>query len=268
MSRIAETMEALRHQREGAYIPYICGGDPDTGFSVRLVKEACLAGADMLEIGIPFSDPIADGPTIQGAMQRSLSNGFRPPHVFDMIGEVRKEFDTPIVVMTYYNPVLQMGLEKFCTRLSSCGGDGLLVVDLPPEESAELDALASREGLDVIRLITPSTTRERLRSILDRASGFVYAVSVAGTTGIRDALQRGSIKVVQDVREESDLPVVLGFGISSPEHVRTAIRGGASGVVEGSKIISLYDNSLEDREAALEVAGRHMREMKAATEGP
>lgn len=265
MSRIAERLRELKN--EGGYVPYICGGDPDIEFSTRLLREACLAGADVVELGIPFSDPIADGPTIQEAMQRALSDGFRPRQTFDMIRRLREEFETPVVVMSYYNPILQMGLEEFCAELAGCGGDGLLVVDLPPEESAELDEVSREHGLDMIRLITPSTTRERLKSILPKASGFVYAVSVAGTTGARGSLKQDSIQVVQKLREESDLPVMLGFGISSPEQVRTALRGGASGVVEGSKIINTYEGSLDNRERALAVAREHMTEMKSATRG-
>jgi tryptophan synthase alpha chain len=266
MSRISERFEALRREGSGAFIPYVCAGDPDFDFTLGLIERLAKSGADIFEIGLPFSDPVADGPVIQGAMNRSLSSGFKTKDVFDLISSSRmRGIDQPMIVMTYYNPLLRFGVASFCKRLADAGGDGLLVVDLPPEESKELDDAAKAHGLDVVRLVAPSTLDSRLDYILTKASGFVYAVSVAGTTGARTQLPASVETLLNKITERSSIPVVLGFGISSSDHVRAAISMGASGVVEGSKLISTYSDHLSERDKALGLIERHAIEMKAAT---
>ncbi|MFP4171231.1 MAG: tryptophan synthase subunit alpha [Methanomassiliicoccales archaeon] len=263
MSRVAEVLSSLGERGEGAYVPYLCAGDPDRWRSLDLIGALCEGGADLVEIGLPFSDPVADGPAIQGAMNRSLSGGFRCDHLFDLIASMREEHDQPVVVMSYYNPLLRRGLDRFCRELSGAGGDALLVVDLPPEESGPLETRAEEHDLDMIRLVTPTTGRERASLIVERASGFLYAVSVAGTTGTRDSLAPSARELLLDL-EGATLPVMLGFGISSPAHAREAISLGASGVVEGSKLVSLYEGG--DPEA-LDRVRSHAREMKGALRG-
>jgi len=269
MSRVSERFECLRREGSGAFIPYVCAGDPDCDFTLRQIERLAKSGADIFEIGLPFSDPIADGPVIQGAMSRSLSSGFRTKDVFGLISSSRmRGVDQPIIVMTYYNPLLRFGVASFCERLAEAGGDGLLVVDLPPEESKELDDAAKVYGLDVVRLVAPSTADFRLDFILSKASGFVYAVSVAGTTGARVELPASAERLLDRITARSGIPVVLGFGVSSSSHVRAALSMGASGVVEGSKLISTYSDSLNDRDKALGLIERHAKEMKAATLSP
>ncbi len=266
MSRIARAFDRLRADGAGAFIPYLCGGDPDREFTMDLMKHVCASGADIIELGVPFSDPVADGPVIQQAMGRSLSGGFRVSHVFEVIADARNNgLEQPIVVMSYYNPILRYGPKAFCGKLEECGADGLLVVDLPPEESAEIDAAAKSTGLDVIRLIAPNTNEGRMQEILEKASGFVYAVSIAGTTGARQSLPSTAASLLKRVCAKSRVPVALGFGISSPEHVVDAIAAGASGVVEGSKLASIYSEHLDDKRKALDLASQHVKEMKAAT---
>lgn len=266
MSRIAETFEKLRKSGSAAYIPYVCAGDPSESFSMRLIERLCNAGADILELGLPFSDPMADGAVVQGAMMRSLSGGFRVNDIFRLISSVRDAgINQPIVLMTYYNPVLRFGVESFCHKLRESGADGILVVDLPIEESGELDAIALQTGLDVIRLVAPTTDNDRLNALLSNASGFVYAVSVAGTTGSREIIPESAISLIRRVVTNSEHPVVLGFGISSPRHVREAVDAGASGVVEGSRIISIYADHLGREEDALRKVESHAQEMKTAT---
>ncbi|MGQ9587554.1 MAG: tryptophan synthase subunit alpha [Thermoplasmata archaeon] len=266
MSQIRETFRALASDGSRAFIPYLCAGDPDKRFSLELMHRLSRAGADIIEIGLPFTDPVADGPVIQAAMNRSLAGGFKCADLFELVRQARQEgIRRPIVAMTYYNPVLQMGSEKFCDRLVEAGADAVLAVDLPPEESHELDEACRTRGLDVVRLIAPSTTDSRMDYILSRASGFVYVVSVSGTTGAREVLPPSAESLVKRVVKRSELPVALGFGISTPEQVRAAISCGASGVVEGSKLISIYAESLPDRESALDRVERHAREMKNAT---
>jgi len=264
MTRISSRFESLRTQHAGAYVPYVCAGDLGNGFTLDLVKALCSSGADVIELGLPFSDPVADGPTIQGAMKRSLDAGFRVADIFQIVGDVRASgIEQPIVLMTYHNPVHKMGVAEFCSRAASSGADGLLVVDLPPEESQELDREALSQALDVIRLVAPSTPDERLRMIASRASGFVYAVSVAGVTGERKGLPETAVPLIARIRSATTLPVALGFGISKPEHARSAFSAGASGVVEGSGLISLY-RSQSSRASAIEAVIEHASTMKSA----
>ena len=266
MSRISGVFEKLSKDGEGAYIPYVCAGDPDKDFTVSLATKLLDAGADILELGIPFSDPVADGPVIQGAMNRSLLSGFKVIETFAIVESLRRGgYGQPIVLMTYANPVLRMGLEGFCSKAARSGADAILMVDLPIEESRELDSQAQAHGLDIIRLVAPSTTDSRLAELVSRGSGFMYAVSAAGVTGARASLPGSATSLLRRVVPASVLPVVLGFGISAPEHVREALRAGARGVVEGSALVSAYAHLLADRGRALEEVSKHAAAMKAAT---
>lgn len=189
-------------------------------------------------------------------------SGFHVNDIFRIITRLRSESITqPIVVMTYFNPILKMGAEKFSRSFSESGGDALLIVDLPPEESSSMIEMARENSLDVIRLIAPSTSDDRIEYILSSASGFVYVVSVAGTTGERESLPASAISLIRRVSSRTSLPVALGFGISLPDHVRQAVSAGASAVIEGSRLITLYSELLPEREKALESVERHAREM-------
>lgn len=268
MNGIAEVFKELERAREGAYIPYVCAGDPSLDFSLRLVETLSEAGADIVEIGIPFSDPIADGPVIQGAMQRSLAGKFGTSDVFRLISDVRKKgIGQPIVVMTYYNSIMQMGLERFCSELDHSGGNGILVVDLLPEDSSNLDAAAAKHHLDMIRLIATSTPDARIDEILSRSSGFAYVVSVAGTTGARRELPQSAFDAIRRAKGRSSLPLALGFGISRPDDVRAAISAGASAAIEGSRLISIYESNIGDEKRALAEVREHASMMKAASKG-
>jgi tryptophan synthase alpha chain len=264
VSRISDTFAFLRRKGFAAYIPYICAGDPSIDFSRKLIYNLVEAGADILEIGIPFSDPIADGPLIQGAMMRSLSNGFQIRHLFELISEVRAyENDKPIIIMSYLNPIIQFGTEHFCELASEAGADGLLFVDLPLEESKEIDEVARSNGLDIIRIIAPTSDDERINRLLRNSSGFVYVVSVAGVTGPREKLPETVFPFLKMVKDRSHVPVVLGFGISGPHQAALAVMAGADGVVEGSNLIRLY-NSAGGNDASLPIIANHVREMKVA----
>jgi tryptophan synthase alpha chain len=266
LSRIDDRFSSLRTAHEGAFIPYVCAGDPNSQFTVEQVLRLSKAGADIIELGLPFSDPVADGPVIQAAMGRAIAGGFMTDHLFEVIRSVRAEgVGTPLVVMSYFNPLLQYGVERFCETASKAGADGLLVVDLPPEESEELNGSARSWKIDVIRLVAPSTSDPRLETILSQTSGFVYAVSAAGTTGERASLAASAGPLLQRLRSQTDLPIALGFGISNPTHVREALALGASGVVEGSALISSYSNLLDTPSRALDSVERHARGMKVAT---
>lgn len=266
MSRIDSSFSRLRTAHEGAFIPYVCAGDPNSQFTVEQILRLSRAGADIIELGLPFSDPVADGPVIQAAMGRALAGGFMTEHLLDVIRLVRAEgVEIPLVVMTYFNPLLQYGVERFCESASKAGADGLLVVDLPPEESEELNGSARSWNVDVIRLVAPSTSNLRLKTILSQTSGFVYAVSAAGTTGERASLAASAGLLLGRLRSQTDLPIALGFGISNPTHVREALALGVSGVVMGSALISSYSNLLDTPSRALDSIEQHARRMKVAT---
>ncbi|HIJ00291.1 MAG: tryptophan synthase alpha chain [Candidatus Methanomethylophilaceae archaeon] len=258
MSCIKEIFFQLKEECRGAYIPYICVGDPDMDFTLKLVRALAANGADIFEFGIPFSDPIADGRVIQGAMARSLLNRTGVVDVLGLIRSIKEEgIKQPAVVMSYLNPILQYGEERFCCDLAAAGADGILIVDQPPEESAELERYAEENGLDIIRLVAPTTSDERMKMILQKASGYVYAVAVAGVTGLRESVSVEAVELLRKLSELTELPVVLGFGISRPEHVRAAVENGAAGIIEGSNLISIYSSANNP----IYAISRHVEEM-------
>ena len=267
MSRISRVFEDLKSSGEGAYIPYVCCGDLSSEFTIRLAKRLTSAGADIIELGLPFSDPLADGPTIQSAMVRALSSGFRTQTLFDAISRIRGEgVRTPIVVMTYYNPIVRMGIGGFCAELSKVDADAVLVVDLPIEESSELDKAAANNNLDVIRLVAPTTGDARAKRIIDMTTGFVYAVSVSGVTGAKHTLPDTASALLRRLRRiDGSAPIALGFGISNRDQAADAIAAGASGVVEGSALIDIYSRHSQDEDALLDQVERHSAEIKDAT---
>ena len=267
MSRIHETFENLKRSGEGAYIPYLCCGDRGTDFTVRLARKLTDAGADVIELGLPFSDPLADGPTIQSAMVRALSSGFSTQKLFDTISCIRSEgVKTPIVVMTYYNPIVRMGIEEFCSELSKVEANAVLAVDLPIEESSELEKATANNGLDAIKLVAPTTDDDRAKQIMDMATGFIYAVSVSGVTGAKNSLPDTALTLLGRLRRiNGSFPIAIGFGISNKKQVSDAIAAGASGVVEGSALIDIYSRQSQDEEVLLEQVGRHSAEIKDAT---
>lgn len=265
MSRIAETFENLKDAGDGAYIPYVCCGDRGTEFTTKLVRRLTDAGADIVELGLPFSDPLADGPTIQSAMIRALSSGFRTQKLFDTISSIRDDgVRTPIVVMTYYNPIVRIGDEVFCEELSKAGADAILAVDLPIEESRELDEAAADSRLDMIRLVAPTTDDARAERIMGSATGFVYAVSVSGVTGAKDSLPDTALSLLNRLTRTDSVPVALGFGISNRRQVLAAMSAGASGVVEGSALISIYSEPSLEESSILDKVEKHARELKNA----
>jgi len=265
MSGIKRIFASLSERKEGAYIPYLCTGDPNPTFSLGMIETLCESGADIIELGMPFSDPMADGPLLQEAMNRSLKGSFRTELLFEMIENMRRTgLDQPVVVMGYYNIVHHMGEEEFCRRLSEAGGDGAIVVDLPIEESSSLDERCMKNGIDLVNLISPNTSLNRRQMILERSRGYAYLVSVAGVTGPRDVLSESTLRMVREIASNSPLPIALGFGISSPDQARAAFEHGASGIVEGSSIAAIYSSHLRDMESALEALGDHARSMKRA----
>ena len=237
MTRIDDTFARLRGQGRKAFVAYVMAGDPDAETSLAVMRGLPAAGVDIIELGVPFTDPMADGPTIQLAGQRALEAGQTLAGTLAMV-RVFREVDnvTPIVLMGYYNPIYARGVERFLTEATAAGIDGLIVVDLPPEEDAELCLPAQAAGLNFIRLATPTTDAVRLPKVLQNTSGFVYYVSITGITGAGAAQTADVAPEVARIKASTSLPVIVGFGISTPEQAR-AIAGVADGCVVGSAIV-------------------------------
>ena len=245
MSRITATFDTLRAENRKGLVAYVTAGDPDLQRSADVIRGLARGGADVIEVGVPFSDPIADGPAIQRASERALAAGSDLGAALDMIGKLRADVAAPFVLFTYVNPVLRMGLNRFVGRAADAGVDGVLLLDLPIEESADArDALAQR-GIDQIFLVSPTTTDERLRVAGELGRGFLYAISRLGVTGARDVVAETAAPLVQRVRDRSSLPVALGFGVSRPEHVKE-VWAFADAAVVGSAIVQVIAASAAD----------------------
>jgi tryptophan synthase alpha chain len=246
VSRIGPAFAALRARGEAALVPYFTAGDPDLATTRELVRAAVAEGADAIELGVPFSDPMADGPVLQRSAARALTAGTTLPHVLELVAGLRRELHQPLVLFGYYNPFFRYGVERIAADAAAAGADGFLCVDLPPEEAGELRAAACAAGLDLIALLAPTTPRARVRTIARTASGFLYFVSVLGTTGVRSELPRELPGLVRGARAVTDLPIGVGFGVSRPEQAAW-IAGFADAVIVGSAVARLLE---EDPHAA------------------
>jgi tryptophan synthase alpha chain len=236
MSRIQQKFHELKRSRRGGFIPFITAGDPDLATTERLLIELANAGSDIIELGVPFSDPVADGEVIQRASERALRNGVTLHHALTCAKNVRQHIDVPLVLFSYFNPLLQFGQERLAVAASEAGIDGVLVTDLVPEEAQSWTQNLLQHQLDPIFLAAPTTSDKRLARIAQHARGFIYAVSRAGVTGERDQITRDAGALVKRIRSVSDLPVAVGFGISTPEQVRAVWRFADAAVV-GSAIV-------------------------------
>lgn len=262
MGRIGDRLRELRSRNERALLPFVTAGDPDLEFTEALILALAAAGADGFEIGVPFSDPIADGPTIQRATQRALASHTSLRRILELLKRVRPKVDVPLIVMGYANPFFTMGEERFAAAAAEVGVDGVICPDLPPEEGATLyDALETR-GIDPILLAAPTTRAERLSMLARRTRGFLYYVALTGVTGARTAVSADLRDGVARVRDLSEIPVCVGFGVSTPEQARE-IGSYADGVVVASAIIDRMEQA-EAREEKLDVATRFVGELKAA----
>ena len=241
MTRIDTTFARLAQEGKKAFVAYVMAGDPDYDTSLELIKALPAAGVDIIELGLPFTDPMADGSTIQLAGQRALEGGQTLDKTLQMARELRKtDNNTPIVMMGYYNPIYSRGVDRFLEQAKEAGIDGLIIVDLPPEEDSELCIPAQNAGLNFIRLATPTSDDKRLPKLLEITSGFIYYVSITGITGAANA-QAGDVgPEVARIKSQTDLPVIVGFGIKTPEAAE-AITGVADGAVVGSAIVSLIE---------------------------
>jgi len=265
MNRIDHTFETLRAKKEKALIPYIMAGDPYLERTEELVLAMEQAGADIIELGVPFSDPIADGPVIQQAGQRALKWRTSLKDIFKLVTDLRKKSDIPLVLMTYYNPILKFGIEAFFKEAETSGVDGLIIPDLPPEEGRAVSEQSRRSGVDWIMLSAPTTPTRRLKFLSQQTRGFLYYVSLTGITGasLKDFSEvRARLK---SIRQITDKPVAVGFGVSTPEQAR-ALGKMADGIIVGSAIVRLIEQHIEDPELASVVA-ELVKELKKALAG-
>ena len=237
MGRIEEVFNNLKQHGRKGFIPFITAGDPDLASTEEILIELANAGATVIELGVPFSDPMADGPVIQRASERALKNSFGLDELLDMVARARKHIETPIILFSYFNPLLQFGVKRLAKAAQNAGIDGVLVTDLTPEESGDFEAELRANNLDMIFLVAPTSTDERLKLVAQHASGFVYAVSRAGVTGTREAVSAEAEKLVTRMREFTSLPIAVGFGISNVEQVKDVHRY-ADAVVVGSAIVA------------------------------
>jgi len=238
MNRLDKCFESLKRQNRKALISFTMAGDPDRDVSTRLLISLPGAGVDIIELGMPFSDPVADGPVIQASGERALTSGMTLGATLEIVKSFRaSDTETPLVLMGYYNPIYAYGTDRFILKAKESGVDGLIIVDLPPEESAEVHGPASRAGMHLVRLVTPTTDMDRLSTIMDGAGGFLYYVSITGITGTVTPESSQISSHIKMIREKSDIPVVIGFGIKTPEDASEMAQL-SDGIVVGSSIVS------------------------------
>ncbi|HNX16698.1 MAG TPA: tryptophan synthase subunit alpha [Methanoregula sp.] len=256
----------FRKKGSTAFIGFTVAGDPDKQTSVRIAKALIDGGTDILEFGMPFSDPVADGPTIQRADDRALAAGTTPDMVFEIVREVRAYSDVPIVLLAYYNTVYRRGIDRFFREAREVGVDGILVADMPVEESGEVVAAAKENGIDPVFLVTQTTSYERMDTIVSRAGGFLYLVSVLGVTGARSTVSPEALELLARVKKHTDLPLAIGFGISTPEQAVICHKSGADGIIVGSAIVTIVEKNLDDIKTMETMLRQYVRRMKAAAE--
>jgi tryptophan synthase alpha chain len=267
--RIARRFRELASRRELGIVAYLTAGDPTLAASEKIILAAAQAGADVIELGVPFSDPVADGPTIQRASERALRGGATLAGVLDLARRLRAHTAVPLVLFSYYNPILQMGLEKFARAAAEAGIDGVLATDMTPEESPEYRGILQAQGLDTIFLGAPTSTDQRLATIAQCSSGFLYLISRTGVTGARESLPEELPALVKRARKFTKLPVAVGFGISQPEHV-AGLAGIADAAVVGSALVAEVEKAAKSDSTgkmAAESVAQRIRLLKAASQG-
>ncbi|MBV8939483.1 MAG: tryptophan synthase subunit alpha [Alphaproteobacteria bacterium] len=263
MRRLVDRFAAVKAEKRAALIPFIMGGDPDLATASAVLNALPQAGADIIEIGIPFSDPMADGPVIQAAGRRALGTGTRMKDILRMVEEFRsRDAQTPVILMGYVNPVHHYGIARFCRDAARAGVDGMILVDLPPEEEAEIKAAAQAAGLALIRLVAPSSPEQRLPKLLQHAQGFVYYISVAGITGAQSADLATLQRQVERLKAHTALPVAVGFGIKTPEQA-AAVGKFADAVVVGSALVNVIAGA-ETMDAAVRDASAFVQSLRMA----
>ena len=261
MGRIGTVFSRLKRP---AFIGFIVAGDPDQETCIRAALALVDGGTDILELGVPFSDPVADGPTIQKADERSLAAGTTVDTVFEIVRELREKTGVPIVFLVYYNAVYHRGVERFYREARDAGVDGVLIADMPVEESDEAYRAAVRNGIDPIFLVTQTTSDDRMKRIAARAHGYLYLVAVLGVTGVRETVSGGAIDLLQRVRRLTPIPLALGFGISTPAHAKICAEAGADGIIVGSAIVDIVERDQKSPDAMARDLETYVAQMKRA----
>ncbi len=267
MNRIEKKFNELKEREEGALISFITAGDPNPEMTKDYVKGLINGGSDIIELGVPFSDPVADGPTIQAADERALKAGTTPDKVFEIVKDVRNDYDGPIVLLTYYNLLFKPGVENFVKKAKNVGVDGILVADIPVEESELFYNSCKKNEIDTIFLATPSTSVPRLNNIIEKTSGFLYLVSLFGVTGAREKVQEMTIENVKKFKPftKNKIPLCVGFGISKSEHVKSILNVGADGVIVGSAYVKEIENNLGDKDKIIKILEEKSKMFKSGT---
>ena len=261
MISVSSCFQSLRDRQQCALIPFITAGDPDLATTAQALKTLDAAGADLIELGVPYSDPLADGPVIQAAATRALAHGVKLDHVIAMVAEVSPQIKAPIILFTYYNPILNKGIRPFLTQIAAAGVKGLVVPDLPLEEAEELLIPAAEIGIEVILLVAPTSSQERIIAIAAKSQGFIYLVSVTGVTGVRSGLDSRVGDILANLRSVTDKPIAIGFGIAAPEHAKQVQEWGADGVIVGSAMVKRLAEGTPAE--GLESIDRFCRSLKA-----
>jgi len=263
-SRIADTFAAAKAEKRLAFMPFVTAGDPDMGTTIAVIRELAGRGVDLIEVGVPYSDPIADGPVIQASYTRALDGGFKLAAFFEAFAAAKGDSLPPLVAMVSYSIVFRYSVDRFLTRAAESGFAGLIVPDLPGDEAEGFATAVRSHGLDLVELVSPLTPQHRVGRILANCSGFVYCIAVAGTTGERERLPAALTDQLARLHNETDLPLAVGFGVSRPEHV-DALRGRADGVIVGSAIVRRFERFAgQPREAVVREIGEYAAEMVAA----
>ena len=266
MSKLADVFAHNRAERKGTFIPFITLGDPTSEHTLKIASVLSNAGSDVLELGLPYSDPVADGPTIQQSYTRSLARGMTPDLAFPLLSKIHNATKKPLVILTYYNIVLQRGLDKFFADAVTSGVVGVVIPDLPVEEAAEALQASRSRGVDIVFLVAPTTDESRLIKIANAGSGFLYVIALFGVTGARESLTDITKSTVTRISKftKGKIPIAVGFGISKPSHAREVMASGADGVIVGSALLDIIQRQ-QDLEASLKELDRFVVEMKAAT---
>tara|TARA_B100000029_G_scaffold416777_1_gene421172 strand:+ start:60 stop:860 length:801 start_codon:yes stop_codon:yes gene_type:complete len=259
---ISARFKKISTEKRLALMPFLMAGDPDLSTSSKILLRLQDEGADMIELGIPYSDPLADGPVIQAAASRALQSGTTPSKVFEMLFNLKGKLSIPVILFTYTNPLLNCGFEPFCEQAFKAGASGLVVPDLPLEEAQRLSPIAASKGLDLVLLVAPTTSQERMKKISAISRGFTYLVSVTGVTGERTVLEDRVESLVHQLKASCSLPIAVGFGISTPEHVKKVSSWGADGAIVGSAFVKRIFNASPGLE--VDEAGDFCRELRAA----
>lgn len=260
---LEEKFNSLKQKGEGAFMPHVYFGDPNPLFSQCLIATLVDSGADILEIGIPFSDPTADGPTFQSACERALKNGITPSDCIREISELRERgLDIPIIVTTYYNIPYSMGVSKFIQEIKLAGSQGVIIPNLPIEEADEMLSEGKKHGIHVIFQVTPTTTEIRMKKIVNKASGFIYIVNVEGVTGARDKISDSTVHLIGRLKKHTDLPLLAGYGVSNQKQAMALLSAGADGIIAGSVFAKIYEKRITKPEDALSGISETAKQIK------